>query len=103
WGGGGGVGGGGRPPFARTVGSAAAVHGASPSTGRTARPRLPLDAADTLWQIFFRMRPTGEKTAPGQLDFGCRMPARRRKKRLGRPPKPDSGVPPLPPARPLRF
>ncbi|HKA88918.1 MAG TPA: transposase [Haliangiales bacterium] len=42
------------------------------------------------------MRSTGEKTAAGQIDFGFRTPARRRRRRLGRPPKKGSGVPHLP-------
>ncbi|HKA91203.1 MAG TPA: transposase [Haliangiales bacterium] len=49
------------------------------------------------------MRPAREKTATGQLDFGFRTPPRRRKKRLGRPPKRGSGVPHLPRAVQARF
>ncbi|HKA87772.1 MAG TPA: transposase [Haliangiales bacterium] len=51
------------------------------------------------------MRPSGEKTAPTaeQLDFGFRTPPRRRKKRLGRPPRPGSGVPHLPRSVHARF
>ncbi|HKA89465.1 MAG TPA: transposase [Haliangiales bacterium] len=49
------------------------------------------------------MRPTGEKPAPDQLDFGFRTPPRRRAKRLGRPPKQGAGVPHLPRSVHARF
>ncbi|HKA87541.1 MAG TPA: transposase [Haliangiales bacterium] len=49
------------------------------------------------------MRRVEEKTAPAQLDFGFRPPARRRRRRLGRPPKRDSGVPHLPRSVHARF